>query len=530
VSGFDGDYVVGKRLLLHDGKAEITVPQNQFDIAAEWLISRKWNLQHQFGRAWARIRSALYAPGFFDAATPVPLPHSVADHSWTGSRGVGHPGEGAGKEPPQPDGRRPREIIIRAAGPCKPWIVWQEIVFSESSETSFSVYARTAEADGSITEQSPGLMPGTPGRLNWHTVLEFVRSHDLADASGIPLQEIAIHGVQSWQRDAIAAAMLRLDAVVPFLSRLSDKELRALHDRLGGFLSEESFRLLNELAATTSSLGRGSLASIAQIVGSPDPMDAGRLAEDCAAYTADRHAERVLEQCRDAPAPTKAFLSLLHRRRPQSPQTRAGLFELWLRAEPKPKGGGIAGMLMDDELPILHWLLRDQVAEVFQAIAESHNDQLREFVSLFLDKARRYTEYFSGNYRYSSSIVYNFGRPRFAAWVGLAQEVQAAAVSLGLQGEVPIHPSLAKTNWLTHACRTVTAVNSFEEAHNPGSTDYPRQSTFANRARLKWRAGPHGLSMAKPQAAPGNTHRHDKFQLRQRRAFADMKVFEAISF
>jgi hypothetical protein len=263
-------------------------------------------------------------------------------------------------------------------------------------------------------------------------VLEFVRAHDLANVSGIPLHEIAIHGVQPWQQDVIAAAMLRLSTIIPFLSRLSDRELQSLHNRLGGFLSEESLRLLNGLAATTSSLGRRSLASIAQIVGSPDPMDAGRLAEDCAAYLADRHAEGVLEQYRDAPAPTKAFLSLLHRHRPRSPQTRAGLFELWLRAEPKAKGGGISGMLMDDELPILHWLLRDQVAEVFQAIAESHNDQLREFVCWFLGKARHDTEFFSGNYRYSSSIVHNFGRPRFAAWVRLAQEVQAAAVSLGI--------------------------------------------------------------------------------------------------
>jgi hypothetical protein len=105
----------------------------------------------------------------------------------------------------------------------------------------------------------------------------------LANVSGIPLHEIAIHGVQPWQRDVIAAAMLRLDRIVPFLSRISDKELKALYERLGGFLSEESLRLLDGLAAATSSLGRRSLAKIAQIVASPDSIDAGRLAEDCAA-------------------------------------------------------------------------------------------------------------------------------------------------------------------------------------------------------------------------------------------------------
>jgi hypothetical protein len=35
--GYDGDYVVGQRLLHQDGDAEITVPQNQFHLAAEWL-------------------------------------------------------------------------------------------------------------------------------------------------------------------------------------------------------------------------------------------------------------------------------------------------------------------------------------------------------------------------------------------------------------------------------------------------------------------------------------------------------------
>jgi hypothetical protein len=34
VFGFDGDYVVGQRLLPHDGGAELTVSLNQFDVAA----------------------------------------------------------------------------------------------------------------------------------------------------------------------------------------------------------------------------------------------------------------------------------------------------------------------------------------------------------------------------------------------------------------------------------------------------------------------------------------------------------------
>jgi hypothetical protein len=42
VWGYDGDYVVGRRLLPDDGDAELTVFQNQFDVAARWLIARKW--------------------------------------------------------------------------------------------------------------------------------------------------------------------------------------------------------------------------------------------------------------------------------------------------------------------------------------------------------------------------------------------------------------------------------------------------------------------------------------------------------
>jgi hypothetical protein len=220
--------------------------------------------------------------------------------------------------------------------------------------------------------------------------------------------------------------------IIPFLSRLSDKELHLLYDRLGGFLPAESLRLLNNLASTTLPLGRRSLAKTAQMVGSSDPMDAEELVADCAAYVDDQRAIRALEQHGDAPAPPEAFRPLLNRRRPRSSQIRARLFELWLRSEPKPTGGGIGGMLMDGELPVLHWLLHDQVAEVFQALAQNHHDELREFVCWFLEKAHPYTRYFTGAYKYTSSIVSNYGRPRFAAWVRLAQEIEAAAMSLGI--------------------------------------------------------------------------------------------------
>jgi uncharacterized damage-inducible protein DinB len=40
-----------------------------------------------------------------------------------------------------------------------------------------------------------------------------------------------------------------------------------------------------------------------------------------------------------------------------------------------------------------------------------------------------------------------------------------------------VHPTPpAKTNWLTNACGTPTAVNSIDEAQNSGSTEYPRRT------------------------------------------------------
>jgi hypothetical protein len=250
--------------------------------------------------------------------------------------------------------------------------------------------------------------------------------------------------------------MMRLSTIVPFLAGLSDKELGSLHRRLGGFLSVESRSFLKLLAEVTRSplLAGKSLPEIAQLVGSPDPMDARRLAEDCAAYRADRNAELVLTQHRNTAAPsTEIFLSLLHYQAPRSPKIRAGLFQLWMRAEPKPTRGDISCMHMHDELPVLHWLLRDQAVEVFEAVVENHYHELQEFVLWFLGKASHHTEHFIGNYEYRSFNVYAFGRPRHAAWARLAQEVQSAAAGLGVsipeEVRLPAMPDLESP---TNAC------------------------------------------------------------------------------
>lgn len=93
---------------------------------------------------------------------------------------------------------------------------------------------------------------------------------------------------------------------------------------------------------------------------------------------------------------------------------------------------------MDDELPVLHWLLRERAAEVFQHLVGTHRKAIEEFVSWFLGKSHPYAKYFTGRYNYTSSTVYTYGRPRFAAWAMLGKEVQDAATSL----EIPFPEAL----------------------------------------------------------------------------------------
>jgi len=56
-----------------------------------------------------------------------------------------------------------------------------------------------------------------------------------------------------------------------------------------------------------------------------------------------------------------------------------------------------------------------------------------------------------------------------------------------------VRPSIrppAKTNWLTNACGTATAVNSLDEAQNSGSTEYPRRKATLVLAMLCERMAP----------------------------------------
>ena len=162
-------------------------------------------------------------------------------------------------------------------------------------------------------------------------------------------------------------------------------------------------------------------------------MNIEQLSRDCAVYLTDRNAEALLAHYQGVEAPTEeVFLMLLDSMRPSLLQARAGLFELWLRAEPKPRGGRLLGMHRRDELPLLHWLLREQVAEVFGILAQKHHDELQKFVVWFLDKAREHTRYFGGKVRHSPSTAFNYSRSWHTAWALLAKEVQAGARSLGI--------------------------------------------------------------------------------------------------
>jgi hypothetical protein len=81
--------------------------------------------------------------------SPLPsLPSDTVNHS--GEEGldrhqVGYSHQVERRAPLQPDGSKPREIMIRCAGSSKPWIIWLEIVFIEWSKTRFSVYTRNGE-------------------------------------------------------------------------------------------------------------------------------------------------------------------------------------------------------------------------------------------------------------------------------------------------------------------------------------------------------------------------------------------------
>lgn len=350
---------------------------------------------------------------------------------------------------PRPGNRlMPCEIIIRRhPGPGVKGI---EIVFLEWRRRSFSVY-KLSRAKTAARTSAPEFLADVHSSLNWRQVVKICRRLDFSGLDYNHREQIEVSGVQPWQRDVIVKAMWPRSESLPYLASRSDADLKLLYNRLGSFLSDEANRVLVGLVRATYSacLRRTSLASVAQTVNAKAPLDVEALVEDIKAYATDKAGERVLTRYRnDAAVPPQTFLDLLDYEAPRSLRTRTELFELWMHADSKPAGGAIDGMGMEGELPFLHWLLREQVEEVFTSLVESRRTKLQEFVVWFLGKSLYYAQAFHTPGRFSSFNMYAFGRPRYAAWVRLALEVENAATQLNIavpdSVKLPAMPYLGK--------------------------------------------------------------------------------------
>jgi hypothetical protein len=66
------------------------------------------------------------------------------------------------------------------------------------------------------------------------------------------------------------------------------------------------------------------------------------------------------------------------------------------------------------------------------SLVEKCPQELQQFVIWLLGKARHYAEYFTSSYRFTSFVVYAYGRPRFEVCARLASEVDNAAIDLGI--------------------------------------------------------------------------------------------------
>jgi hypothetical protein len=106
--------------------------------------------------------------------------------------------------------------------------------------------------------------------------------------------DIRVQGLEPWQRDVIVDALLRGGTVrrgslTSFFSGLPDEDLRSLHERLGGLLSEEANEVLHELADAVLGAGfrKTSFQKIAQFVGVEDPWDLRVLTAAVLAYHRD---------------------------------------------------------------------------------------------------------------------------------------------------------------------------------------------------------------------------------------------------
>jgi hypothetical protein len=61
VAGSEGDYVIGKNLVLRSDEFQIVLSAGQEGRAAAWLKEREWETKPGFKTAWKRIKMALAA-------------------------------------------------------------------------------------------------------------------------------------------------------------------------------------------------------------------------------------------------------------------------------------------------------------------------------------------------------------------------------------------------------------------------------------------------------------------------------------
>jgi hypothetical protein len=335
----------------------------------------------------------------------------------------------------KPQKKRPREIVVYCegfgAGPGMGWFV--ELSFVENNG-GFSVFKRT---DEDPVEEESGDAP-TPGRrlatvhepLTWKQVVQFVsrrKSVKIYDDSG----SVEVRGVEPWQCDVIASALYRR-GFTSFLLGLPDDEIRALHGRFEGLLSEEADETLTELAEGVEEAGLlgKSVVEVAEFVGVSDPCSFESLVsairpfrDAMQAYSRAREVAQFITEHRNNPVKAP-FSKLTEYPRLESIFHRAELFAMWLRTEPKPEGGKIGTIkITGSTTPILSWILAGHAIDVFEALDEGYRSELEQFAAWFLKAPTTGKQVYRGH---------PMGRGLHEARAQLEEEVEEAARQLGL--------------------------------------------------------------------------------------------------
>lgn len=346
------------------------------------------------------------------------------------------------------DAANSREIEVYCegfgAGPGCGWFL--RLTFTASEGGGYAVFLSTdvedldedSADDESGEQQERGrLIAQLTEPLTWREVARFVASRESLQIYDDGAS-FTVEGLQPWQGDAIAVAMLRPD-LEWFLAGLPEEELELLHERFENLTSEEVLTLLEELAWSVDQAGLQdkSLCQIATDAGVQDLCDLEALTEALGPF---REAEKIrraalaagrfLTQHGDDP-PADAFLELLDYEPLTSTSQRARLFALWLRMDPKPKGGRLGEIsTTPSECPLLRWLLVGHVLGIFEALEDDHRSELEQFVRWYLGEARAHA-------RSMANLLGNgpnasIGRAYHSFWTYLGKEVQAAADSLDL--------------------------------------------------------------------------------------------------